>query len=188
MIIFSKKKNFFSAPRKSHPAEISASEGQKLPFLAKNRPNKKISKSHKSATNVEKQHFLLSATFCNIFLLPPKIFGVAEISTPFPAILKFFWALLKKSTFSQKFPPTLERLKILGRGGWGSTLWDVGDPSEVCWGKSKFWSEISAGARNFYLRIEKITKNGLLSPYWEVVEISTGWQKFLQKIKILIFF
>ena len=171
MIIFS---NFFSVPRKSHPAEISASEGQKLPFLAKNRPNKKISKSHKSATNVEKQHFLLSATFCNIFLLPPKIFWVAEISTPFPAILKFFWALLKKSTFSQKFPPTLERLKILGRGGWGSTLWDVGDPSEVCWGKSKFWSEISAGARNFYLKIEKISKNGLFSPYWGVVEISTG--------------
>ena len=52
-----------SDPRKSLPVEISASEGQKSPKSAKNRVNKKISKSHKTTKNVEKQHLLLSTNF-----------------------------------------------------------------------------------------------------------------------------
>ena len=59
-------------------------------------------------------------------------------------------------------------------GGWGTI---EGVSGQI---------EISAGARNFCLKIEKKSKNGIFSPYWEVVEISAGWPKFLQKIEISI--
>ena len=79
-----------------------------------------------------KTTFFVVGNFFNIHFVDPENFSDGRNFYASEAVFEMLKCIFEKSTFSQNFLPSLDRLKILGRGGWGSTLWDVGDRSEVC--------------------------------------------------------
>jgi len=77
------------------PVEISASEAQKWPKMTQNLRKKILKNCDKSTNETKKQHLLLFLIGKSSKFLTPKILGVAEISTPMGAFLKFWSAFLK---------------------------------------------------------------------------------------------
>ena len=77
------------------PVEISATEAPKWPKMTQNSRKKNMKNYDKTTNETKKQHLLLFFVGKSSKFLTPQIFGVAEISTPMGAFLKFWSAFSK---------------------------------------------------------------------------------------------